>query len=221
MGETDLHRKDMVDVIETLEDHFAADPDIYVTGNLLLYYERGNRRKHVSPDAFVVFGISKLPPRDYYLLWEEGKPPDVVIEITSKTTRREDQHKKRLIYRDILKVSEYFQFDPTRDYLKPPLQGFRLVDGDYVPITPIAGRLPSEKLGLHLEQAGTQLRLFDPVARRTLLTPRERAHQETEARIRAEADRDRSEAARLRAMAEIELLRLENEALKRRLGGVE
>jgi len=221
MGETDLHRQDMVDVIETLEDHYAGDPDVYVTGNLLLFYERGNRRKHVSPDAFVVFGVPKLPRRDYYLLWEEGRPPDVVIEITSKTTRREDQHKKRLIYRDILKVPEYFQFDPTRDYFKPPLQGFRLVAGDYVAIDRVHGRLPSEKLGLHLEQAADQLHLFDPVAKRRLLTPRERANQETAARIRAEAERDRAQAAHLRAEAQNELLRLENEALKRRLGGTE
>ena len=123
MAETDLHRQVMVDVIETLQDHFAADPQVYVTGNLLLYYEEGNPRKHVSPDVFVVHGVPKLPPRDYYLLWKERKPPEVVIEITSKTTRREDQTKKLTLYRDVLKVREYFQFDPTEDYLKPPFQG--------------------------------------------------------------------------------------------------
>jgi Uma2 family endonuclease len=203
MAETDLHREDMVDTIQALEDHYAAKPDVYVSGNLLLFYERGNRRKHVAPDTFVVFGVPKLPPRKYYLLWEERRSPDVVIEITSKTTRREDHHKKRLIYRDILKVPEYFQFDPTQDYLKPPLQGFRLIDGDYVPINPIAGRLPSEKLGLQLEKAGTQLRLYDPVAKQWLLTRRERVEQEARARIRAEAEAER--------------LRLEIEALRRRV----
>src|SRR3954463_2509752 len=109
----------MTDLIERLQDWFADDPRVYVTGNLLLYYERGNKRKHVSPDVFVVRGVPKLPPRDYYLLWEEGKSPDVVIEITSKTTRREDEKKKLILYRDVLKVPEYFQFDPTEDYLKP------------------------------------------------------------------------------------------------------
>src|SRR3954447_1122406 len=73
MAETDLHRKDMVDLIETLDQHFAADPNVYVTGNLLLFYERGNKRKHVSPDVFVAHGVPKAPPRDYYLLWEEPK----------------------------------------------------------------------------------------------------------------------------------------------------
>src|SRR5207248_3275250 len=70
MGETDLHRQDMVDVIEALKDHFAADPMVYVSGNLLLFYEEGNRWKHVAPDVFVVRGVRKLPPRDHYLLWK-------------------------------------------------------------------------------------------------------------------------------------------------------
>src|SRR5437016_3687010 len=82
MAETDIHRQDMMDLIETLQDHFAADPRVYVTGNLLLFYERGNRRRHVAPDVFVVRGVPKLPLRKYYLLWEEGKGPDVVLEIT-------------------------------------------------------------------------------------------------------------------------------------------
>ena len=162
MAETDLHRQDMVDLIETLQDHFAGDPLVYVTGNLLLYYEEGNPRKHVSPDVFVVRGVPKLPPRDYYLLWKERKAPEVVIEITSKTTRREDQKKKLVLYRDVLQVPEYFQFDPTEDYLKPSLQGHRLVRGDYHPILMLNGRLPSKILGLHLERDGTALRLFDP-----------------------------------------------------------
>ena len=53
MGETDLHRQDMVDVIDTLSDRYAAQTDVYVTGNLLLFYEEGNRRKHISPDVFM------------------------------------------------------------------------------------------------------------------------------------------------------------------------
>jgi hypothetical protein len=48
MGETDLHRIKMYDLIETLEDHFAGDREIYLSGNLLVFYERGNRRKHAG-----------------------------------------------------------------------------------------------------------------------------------------------------------------------------
>ncbi len=216
IAETDLHRRDMVDLIETLEDRFADDPRVYVTGNLLLFYEEGNKRKHVSPDVFVACGVPKLPLRDYYLLWNENKGPDVVIEITSKTTRSEDQKKKRTLYRDVLKVPEYFQFDPTEDYLKPPLQGHRLVDGEYVPIEPVADRLPSAVLGLHLERDGRELRLFDPVTRTRLLTRPEAIAEAEVARRRAEAERQQAEAARRDVEAENERLRQEIETLRQR-----
>jgi Uma2 family endonuclease len=211
MGETDLHRRKMVDLIDMLDDHFAADPNVYVSGDLLVFYERGNKRKHVSPDVFVVRGVPKLPLRDHYLIWREGKAPEVVIEVTSKTTRREDRTKKWILYRDVMKVPEYFQFDPTEDYLKPPFQGFRLADGEYRAIEPVEGRLPSEVLGLHLERSGTDLRLYDPSTGRWLMTPRERAAAERE---RAENER----RERQRFEAELERLRAENEALRRRFG---
>ena len=153
MAETEIHRNDMVDLIQTLKDHFVAEPMICVSGNMLMFYEEGNRRKHVSPDVFVVRGIEKKI-RENYLIWEEGKAPDLVIELTSKSTKHEDQVKKKELYRDVLQVSEYFMFDPTEDYLEPSLQGFRLVDGEYLPIEPVDGRLPSEVLGLHLERDG-------------------------------------------------------------------
>jgi Uma2 family endonuclease len=115
LAETEFHLNNMVDTIQTLDDHFAHNPGVHVGGNLLLYYEAGNPRKHVSPDVFVAFGIPKLPLRDCYLVRKEGKAPDAVIEITSKSTKREDSTKKLEIYRDVLKVAEYFLFDPTQD----------------------------------------------------------------------------------------------------------
>ena len=214
MAETELHRKEMIDAIEVLEDYFAGQHDVYVGGNLLLYYEEGNRRKHVSPDVFVAFGVPKEPPRDYYLVWEEGKAPDSVIEITSKSTKQEDKKKKFGIYRDILRVTEYFLFDPTEDYLDPPLQGFRLVGGDYVPIEPIAGRLPSEVFGLHLECEGGKLRMFDPTTGKRLPTRLE-ARQAAEKRADEEHRRAAAaEAGRRSLHEENERLRREIEALR-------
>jgi Uma2 family endonuclease len=206
MAETELHMGDMIDTIQVLEDHFADQPNVYVWGNLLLYYEEGNPRKHVSPDVLVALGVPKEPKRDHYLVWKEGKAPDLVTEITSKSTKREDQTKKFEIYRDILKVPEYFLFDPTEDYLDPPLQGYRLFRRRYVPIKAVAGRLPSEVLGLHLERDGTKLRLFDPTTGLRLPTRLE-ARQAAEHRAevesqRAEAERQRAEAERQRAEAE-------------------
>ncbi len=94
MAETDLHRREMTDIIQELEDFFADRPRVYVSGNLLLYYEEGNPRKHVAPDTLVALDVPKEPNREYYLVWKEGKAPDFVAEITSKSTRREDQKTK-------------------------------------------------------------------------------------------------------------------------------
>jgi Uma2 family endonuclease len=228
MAETELHMEDMIDTIQVLRDHYTDREDVYVWGNLLLYYEEGNPRKHVSPDVLVALGVPKEPKRDHYLVWKERKAPDFVIELTSKSTKREDQKTKFAIYRDILKVREYFLFDPRAEYLDPPLQGYRLVGGDYVPIEPVAGRLPSQVLGLHLERDGQELRLFDPAAGARLLTPREgreaadrRAEDERrraeDERRRAEDERRRAEeaeAARHRLAEENERLLREIEALR-------
>ncbi len=222
MAETDLHRDEMVDAIQTLEDHYADRPNVYVSGNLLLFYEEGNRRKHVSPDVLVAIDVPKEPRREYYLLWEEGKAPDFIIEITSKTTKREDEKTKLPLYRDVLKVREYVLFDPRGDYLEPPLQGFRLVGGEYLRIEPVAGRLPSEVLGLHLESDGQHLRLFDPATGEYLRTRREKQEvaqrRAEEERRRAEEERRRAEAIeaeRRRLAEENERLRREIEALRR------
>jgi Uma2 family endonuclease len=203
MAETPLHRRNMSDLIDTLEDRFAEEDDVYVSGNMLLYYIPGDRHRHVAPDVFVVRGIPKAKPRRYYLLWEEGRAPQCIIELTSESTRDEDVLDKRMLYEQVLGVEEYYLFDPYGEYLKPPLQGFRLIAGTYAPIEPIAGRLPSEVLGLHLERDGYSLRLHDPVQNRRLLTPREAL------RI--------SEAARSRDAAELLQLRQVNEELQRRL----
>ena len=58
MAETDVHRDLMVDFIRMLQHHFRDEP-IYVSGNLLIYYEEGTVRKSVSPDVFVAHGIAK------------------------------------------------------------------------------------------------------------------------------------------------------------------
>ena len=78
----------------------------------------------MAPDVFVVFGAGK-EERSSYLLWKEPKAPDFVLEIASPGTWRDDQDKKRELYRR-LGVGEYWQYDPTRNYLQPPLQGLEL-----------------------------------------------------------------------------------------------
>ncbi len=209
MAETDLHRNEMTDVIHQLEDFYADRPQVYVSGNILLYYEEGNPRRHVSPDALVALDVPKRPPRLYYQVWKEGKAPELVMEITSKTTRREDLKTKFAIYRDILRVSEYILFDPKSEYLIPSLQGFRLMGGDYAPIELEDGRLPSQVLGLHLERSGTSLRFYDPALGVRLPTRLERqrlAERSAERAQRLAEDAERHAASIQRTVEEVRLL---------------
>ena len=230
MGETDLHRNIMFASIESLKLHYRGQ-QVYVSSNLLLFYQPGNRRRHVSPDVLVVKGLEPHE-RENYLLWEEGRPPHVVIEVTSDSTRDEDLYDKFEIYRDQIRVVEYFLFDPRGDYLEPALQGYRLKARRYEPVKPVAGHLPSRELGLHLEAHNRELRFFDPAAGSWIPTPDE-ARQAAEAeRRQAEAERRQAEAERRQAEAErrqaerkwqhaeaeAERLRQELEAIRRRLG---
>lgn len=195
MAETDLHRKLMLEIIFALDNFFRNDPNVYVSGNLFIYYDKSNPRKNIAPDVFVVRGVPKGDRRVYYL-WEEGVAPQVVIELSSEHTWKEDVFKKFHVY-EKLGVNEYFIFDPTSDYMKgSPLIGFHLEDGEYVEIELKDDRLHSDELGLDLVITGNALRLFNPLTGKFLLTPDE----EAEARMRAEA-----EVERLRA--EIELLK--------------
>jgi len=223
MGETDLHRNIMFATIETLKLYFEGQR-VYVSGNILLFYQPGNRRRHVSPDVLVTKGLDPRD-RDHYLLWQEGRPPNVVIEVTSESTREEDLDDKFEIYRDKVSVAEYFLYDPHGDYLHPPLQGYRLLDGEYQRIEPVAGRLPSIELGLDLEDQPRQLRFFDPLRGSWLPTGDERRATAEAERRQAEAERQQAEAERRRfeaawrqATAEADQLRQDLEALQRRLG---
>ena len=190
MGETDLHRNVMIAAIESLKLHYAGQ-QVYVSGNILLFYEPGNRRRHLSPDVLVVKGLEQRD-RNHYLLWEEGRAPDVVVEVTSASTRKEDMDDKFALYRDQIEVAEYFLFDPRSEYLKPALQGYRLHAGEYRAIALEEGRLPSAELGLCLEQHGNQLRFYDPAAQRWLPTVEEARQQAEQERQQAEQEREQA-----------------------------
>jgi Uma2 family endonuclease len=160
MAETDLHRDLMVDLIRALRRRYLAEPDVYVTGNLFFYFVKGDPRAVVAPDLFLVKGVPK-GRRRIYKLWEEGRVPSLVIELTSDSTPDEDVFKKKNIY-ERLGVDEYFLFDPYEDYLRPSLQGHRLTDGRYRSIEPEAdGSLRSLTTGLLLRREGEMLRLVD------------------------------------------------------------
>jgi Uma2 family endonuclease len=214
MGETDVHRKEIVRHIELLEDYYQGQK-VYVSGDLLVYYVQGNPRKYVVPDAFVAKGI---PPKDrrVYKIWVEGKAPDVVIETTSRKTRRKDLTDKPALYAQ-LGVKEYFLFDPLGEYLDPPLQGYRWTGDAYELIQSDAdGFLDSRELELRLRVGEGHLEFVCRDTGERLLTRAERVQREAEARQReAEARqreveaRQRETEARLAAEAEVARLRAE------------
>lgn len=188
MAETDVHRREMFDLIGALDDRFRDDPDVYVAGNLFLYYVEGDPRKVVAPDVFVVKGVPKGNRRTYKL-WEEGHVPCLVIELTSDSTRQEDLDSKKSCYAR-LGVEEYFIHDPLGDYLEPPLQGFRLEGGQYQRIAPAPdGSLEIHGLGLKLRKEGERSRLIDATGE-PLPRPEEAYQQARElARLRKELER--------------------------------
>jgi Uma2 family endonuclease len=194
MGETDKHRQLMIDLIEALKTYFAADPQVYVSGNLMCYYEENNSKVSISPDVFVVRGAAKHERR-IYKFWEEPVP-NVVVEVSSKKTRKEDFGKKKDIYA-WLGVREYFVFDPEAK-LRAPLRAFRLHGTELVEEMVVGQRVMSYELGLEVVQTKGTLRLYNPRTKALLLTPAEsyaRAEQEA-TRAAQEATRANEEAAR-------------------------
>ena len=194
---------------DALRRHYADRDDVFVAADLLIYYRR-RTKKSVAPDVFVVFGAENRP-RHSYLLWQEPKEPDFVLEVTSARTKDRDQGPKREIYRR-LGVREYWQYDPTGDYLDPPLQGLELIGGRYerLPAEELADgtlRLESKVLGLEVRQEAEGLRLYDPATRSYLLSSAE----EQQGRLLEAAARRQAEAARSQAEA-----RLHDEAAARR-----
>ena len=215
MAESDVQRIAIMYAIGSLGIHFAHRPDVYVSGDLLIYYEEGDPRARVAPDTFVVFGAEDRL-RQSYKLWEEPKAPDFALEVASENTWREDEGRKRVLY-ERLGIREYWQYDPTGEYLGVRLKGHRLVEGAYVP-QPVARSLDrtfilrSETLGLDLHVRGSKMQFRDPVTAKPLRSHMEAAAARREAvaaRREAEIRAEREVAARRAAearLAELEAL---------------
>lgn len=215
MPEGDKQRRNLSYTTEALRLWFEAQANVYVSGNLFIRYMDNNIEKRIAPDTFVVFGMSK-EDRVSYKIYEEGeKAPDFVLEITSKGTVTKDREQNPLIYRD-LEVKEYFQYDPTGEYLKPTsLQGVRLEQGKYEAIA--VSVLPDDILSLHSEVLGLDLhlypdrgfRFYDPISNQVLLS-----YDEAErARFQAELERSFEQQARLQAEAIADQERQQKEKL--------
>ena len=223
MAENEFQFWPILYVGSALDRYYQDRDDVYVVGNLLLYYREGNPREgdfgaSISPDLMVVIGASKRV-RSSYKLWEEPKAPDFVLEIASESTYRADSGTKRDTYAEI-GVSEYWQADPAAACLRPSLQGFRLVEGAYRPIGhtqrtdgTLVARSDVLGLELHLNPAAPlqeALRFYDPARGEPLRSLRQeaQARREAEDQLRQTQDRLRQEQAARQALeAELRALR--------------
>ena len=200
MAETDWHRKLLMEFLQIIDHHFREHDDVYVSGDLLIYYKMGDNTKSVAPDIFVVRGVAKKQ-RGTYLTWEESHTPDFVLELASPSTVQHDLTRKKDLYASVLKVKEYYIYDP-RHQIQPHFIGFRLVEGVYQEIAFVNERLPSSVLNLELGERDGTLRVYDPTIEQWLAPPEERAEQAEERAEQAEAELAKALAILERLQAE-------------------
>ena len=209
MAENDAQRSAIMYGIGALSRRFKDRRDVYVSGDLLIYYEEGNPRVSIAPDVFVVFGVEDRQ-RPNYKLWEERRAPAFVLEVASPSTWRDDLGPKRAVYAR-LGVREYWQYDPTGEHLPARLQGERLTPSGYLRQPAATGldgtlTLRSETLGLELRAApGQEMRFRDPGTGDNLRSHDEEAEGRLAAEIRAAAAETQVAAAAAR-VAELEAL---------------
>jgi Uma2 family endonuclease len=198
MAETEPHRKQMVYTLSNLDDLLVDRPRVYVGGNMLMYYNQGFGRDHVSADVFVTFDVPR-GVREKWETWnEQGRFADVVFEMTSESTYQEDLGKKRRLYAR-LGVQELYLYDPLQQ-VQPFFRAFRLIEGDLVELpAPVRGSYYSPLLGTELRVIGQWLRVMDPATGQPFPLPEEvkaALQREIAARQAAEKEREREAIAR-------------------------
>ncbi|BDA66814.1 protein of unknown function DUF820 [Rivularia sp. IAM M-261] len=147
--ESQRHKVQIELLIDTLLPWLDQRPDGYVGGNMFVYYSlvQARNRDFKGPDFFVVLDVPK-GERTSWVTWEEGKAPDIIIELLSNTTAAADKDEKKLVYQNKMRVPEYFWFDP---FDPNDFAGFEMQNLVYQPISPNAqGQLISKVLGLAL-----------------------------------------------------------------------
>ncbi|MYE12799.1 MAG: Uma2 family endonuclease [Gammaproteobacteria bacterium] len=209
LAENDWQLEAILSALDMLRGHFEERPDVYVSGDLLIYYEEGKPGKAVAPDVFVVLGADKHK-RMVYKLWEEPKAPDFVLEVASKNTWREDVGPKRATYA-ALGIREYWLFDPKGEYWNPPLQGLTLEDGVYRPLgaRAEAGRrtLRSTVLGMDVWAENGLVRFRDVGSGEVMRTWSE--HRDAHRREQVAREREQVAHERERARLEARIRELE------------
>lgn len=199
--ESDLHLQQILLLIKCLEWLWRNRQDFYVTGNLTIYYSPRQLKSEQfrGPDFFVVLG-TECKPRNSWVVWQEdGKYPNVIVEVLSPKTAPTDRGLKKQIYQDVFRTPDYFWFDPKTLEFK----GFHLVDGQYQELQPNPqGWLWSQQLEVFLGVYESKLRFFS-VDGQLVATPEEAAEQEQQQRQQAEEQRKQAEKERQQALHQL------------------
>ena len=213
----------------------SSDPTVWVGGNMFLYYEEGFPSSVVTPDVFVVTETHKRHLRNIFQTWVEGRVPELVLEVMSRTSVHRDTVEKYELYRR-LGIREYWMYDPTEEgFLNPRLRGYTLVGDEYRPIEvrEVDGKYvgASEVLGLELHANADWFRFFDPASGEYLLDYQENqraqvkaetlARTERAAREQIEARAEQERAARESAEVRAEQERAAREAAEAQLAAME
>jgi Uma2 family endonuclease len=205
--ESEFHLRQLWLLIQSLELLWQERQDFYAFGNLTIYYSRRQRKSEQfrGPDFFVVLGTERKPRKSWVVWEEDGKYPNVIVEILSDSTADIDRGLKKQIYQDTFRTPNYFWFDPQTLEFK----GFHLVEGEYQELQPNEnGWLWSQELGLYLGIYQLQLRFFTsqgqlvPTLEETKEQESQRAEQEKQ---RAERESQRAEQEHQRAERESQL----------------
>jgi Uma2 family endonuclease len=157
--ESDLQREQMTLLIESIEWLWQNRNDFYASGNLTVYYSSRQPKSEdfCGPDFFVALGTERKPRKNWVVWEEDGKYPNVIVELLSDSTAATDKGLKKQIYQDIFRTPDYFWFDPNN----LEFAGFILVGGEYQALQPNPlNWLWSQQLGLYLGVYEEKLRFF-------------------------------------------------------------
>ena len=195
MPETESHQQQLTDLKHACRALTAARAGVYVGGNHFLYYDRADPEHNVAPDVYAAFGVGP-GERECYVAFLEGVFPQLVIEVVSKSSLRDDLGKKVALYQ-AERVEEYCVCDPRPKMRGRRLHAWRRAGAALVPVlVGEDGRVHSALLGTDLVLVGRFLRIIDPATGQLVPTASE------EAAARMAAERARAAEARARETAE-------------------
>ena len=179
LAETSVHADAIIATVAVLRNYLAenfSERSPVVLADQFLYYAQGFSRLRVAPDVMVIFDIPQQP-YDNYKIWETGKIPSIIFEMTSESTQAHDQTKKQELYESI-GVLEYWLFDPKGEWIPEKLRGYRRQANlpakaeDLLVYEAIADGL-SQVLELRLEVEGSLINFYRQDNGEKLLIPSE------------------------------------------------